>query len=266
MKKIILLILVFISLVILIARFSATPLSVILGVKERAGIRVLSKPEGALVYINDAYAGKTPYEDSNLEVLEYKISIQSDNGNWDGRVKLKTGTLTVINRELSPDQATSSGEILTLEKGQGVTVISSPSEADIEVDGKIYGKTPTLVNITSGEHTFVLSRANYLKRSIKAVVPEDFNLTLNVDLSLSEADLTNIPTEPQTQTTILIVKATPTGFLRVREKPTINSAEVVRLKPKDEVSLIEDLGDWYRIRLQNGKEGYVSAAYVDKKP
>ncbi len=265
MKKIALLVLVFISTIVLIAKFSVTPLSVILGVKERAGVRITSKPDGASVFINDAYAGKTPYEDGNLDVAEIKVSMQSQEGNWDGRVGLKNGTLTVINRELSPDQATASGEILTLEKGQGVTVISSPTDADIEVDGKNMGKSPSLVNVSTGEHTFVLSKANYLKRSIQAAVPADFNLTLSVDLALSEADLTNISTEPQTAAAILVVKPTPTGFLRIREKPTINSGEVARVKPNDELTLIENLGDWYRVKLQNGKEGYVSASYVEKK-
>lgn len=265
MKKIILLSLVFLSVIILVIRFSAEPISVILGIKERAGIRISSKPDGAKVFINDAYAGKTPFSDDSLDVSEYKIKVQSQDALWEGRVKLKAGTLTVVNRELSSDPATASGELLTLEKGQGVTVLSSPTEADVEVDGKSYGKTPVLINIEQGEHTFILNRANYLKRSIKASVPPDYNLTLSVDLALSEADLTNVATEPTTSTPKVIVKNTPTGFLRVREKPSISAKEIAQVKPKDELVLLEETDGWFRVRLADGKEGYISATYADKK-
>jgi hypothetical protein len=186
-------------------------------------------------------------------------------GKWEGRIKLKDGTLTVVNRELANDVASASGEVLTLEKGQGVTLLSTPNEAEVEIDGKNYGKTSTLANIPPGQHTFVLSKSGYLKRSIKADVPENFNLTLNVDLALTEADLTDVNTPTITITPKLVVKNTPTGFLRVREKPNLNSKEVAQVKPNDELTLLEEVSTWYRVRLDDGTEGYVSSTYVNKK-
>ena len=265
MKKAILLILVFISLIVLLVRFSGKGIELFLGVKQVSGLSVLSVPEGAAVLLNDKEVGNTPYEDKNLEPKEYGIKIQKDQLWWVGKVKLTEGALTVVNRELSKDKAFQAGEVLTLEKGHGITVVSNPSEADVEIDGKTYGKTPISINIDSGEHTVNISHGNYLKRSIRALKPSDFNLTVSVDLALSEADLATISTPPITVTPEVVVRDTPTGFLRVRDKPSLSGKEVTQVKPGDKLILLEELPSWYRVRLSDNTEGYVSSAYVSKQ-
>lgn len=266
MKKTILLMLFLISLIVLAVRLASAPANSLLGIKEKAGIRVLSLPDGAKVYLDDNEIGKTPYESSNLEAREIKVKIEADKGKWEGKVKLQPGTLTVVNRELSADATSNAGEILTLEKGRGVILISTPNESDIEIDGKNLGQTPLRVDVSPGEHTFVLGKGGFLRRSIKAIIPDGFNLTLNVDLALSEADLSNVTTPPITETAKLVVKSTPTGFLRVRDKPSLAGNEVARVSTGDELILLEEQTSWYRIRTADGKEGYVSAQYVQKKP
>ncbi len=264
MKKVLFLILVLISLIILGIRLISWPLNNFFFLKEKAGLRVLSTPV-AQVLIDNNEVGKTPFEDSNLESKEYTIKVQSVDGAWEGKVKLRAGTLTVVNRELSKDLSSSAGEILTLEEGNGVTIISTPDNADVEIDGKGVGKTPLLAQIESKEHTFVISHSRYLKRSIKALIPENFNLGINVDLALAEADLTAVVIPPITATQTVVVKSTPTGFLRVRDKASLIGKEVAQVKPGDELVLLEELPSWNRVRLSNGKEGYVASSYVVKK-
>ena len=263
MKKTILFVLFLVSLLSLIVRFS-NQLSSILGVQEHAGLRVLSIPQ-AKVFVDGKEMSETPFENTNLLSKEYDIKVVSNNLSWQGKIKLSGGTLTIINRELSKDTTSSAGEILTLKRGSGATVISSPDGANVEIDGKVYGKTPIRVDINPGEHIFNISKGSYLKRSINASVPENYNLILNVELALSEADLTNISTPVITQTSIVVVKNTPTGFLRVREKASVFSKEVAQVKPGDELVLLEELSAWDRVRLPDGKEGYVSTTYVEKK-
>lgn len=264
-KKITLSFLVLLSVAALALRFSNTLTTSIFNVKEKAGIRVLSVPQGAQVFINDVDAGKTPYEDQELTTEEYSVKIQVDNNTWQGKIKLLPGTLTVINRELTNDSSSSAGEVLTLEKGSGVTIVSNPTDAIIEIDGKEYGRTPKSIDISIGEHTFAIKKGNYLNRSIRATVPENYNLVLNVDLALSEADLTNISTPPITETPKVIIKNTPTGFLRIREKPSITSKEIGKVLPGDELVLVEEMEGWDKIRMSSGIEGYVSSTYVGKK-
>lgn len=267
MKKTIILILVLWSVVVLMIRFGGKITEVFLGIKENSGLSVLSSPEGVEVFLNGSQVGKTPYEDKSLDSKEYTLRLQKDQLKfWEGRVKLVSGTLTVVNRELSKDAASQAGEILTLNKGRGLTVISNPRESEVEVDGKAYGQTPLIINsILSGEHTIEISHLNYLKRSIRASLPDGYNLTVSLDLAISEADLSTISTPPITATPQLVVKDTPTGFLRVRDKPSLSGSQIAQVKPGETLVLLEELPSWYRVRLADGTEGYVSSTYVEKK-
>lgn len=254
-----------ISLVALLIRFSSKMEELIFGIKAKSGIAVLSTPSEAAVFIDGQEVGKTPYENKDLKVGEILIKIEKDQTSWQGKVNLIDGTITVINRDLAKELSSSAGEILTLKKGRGMTVISNPSDVEVGVDGKSYGKTPINFDISSGEHTVLLNHSNYLNRSIKASLPDGFSLTISSDLAVSEADLTTISTPVITQTPQVLVKTTPTGFLRVRDKPSTAGLEIAQVKPGDMLILLEEQGSWDRIRLSDGVEGYVSSAYVDKK-
>lgn len=265
MKKVIIWILVILSLAALLVRFSNPIEEIVFGIRAKSGISVLSTPDGATVSIDEKEVGKTPYDNKDLSVKEILLKIEKDKLHWQGKVSLGAGVVTVVNRDLAKDSSSSAGEVLNLKRGKGMTVISNPSEADVEVDGKSYGKTPVSFEIDSGEHILVLTHANYLKRSIKAILPEGFNLTISTGLAISEADLTLIATPVITQTPEVIVKATPTGFLRVRDKPSTAGKEIAQVKPGDKLILLEEESSWDRVRLSDGTEGYVSSSYVEKK-
>lgn len=265
MKKLLVWILVLLSLGALLLRFSDKWAQLFFGIKPTSGISILSQPSEATVFLGDKEVGKTPYEDKNLDVGDYTVKISKDRTTWQGKVTLTAGTISVINRDLASDQASSAGELLTLDKGKGLTVVSNPTEADVEIDGKTIGKTPLTADISTGDHTILINHPNYLKRSIRANLPANFNLTISADLALSEADLTAITTPVITQTPEVLVKQTPTGFLRVRDKPGLSGNEVTQVKPGDSLILLEETGNWSRIRLSNGIEGYVSSSYVEKK-
>lgn len=265
MKKTVVLVLLLISVAVLVMRFGATQFQSLLGFTDKSGLSVLSVPEDAQVFLDNKEVGKTPFEDKDLAVKEYIVKIQKDQLKWEGKVNLTGGTVTVVNRDLSSDITSSAGEVLSLEKGQGVTIISNPSDADIEIDGKNIGKTPLALNIGTGDHTFNVSHSNYLKRSIRAKSPQDYNLTITVDLSLSEVDLTPIATPVAARTKEVLVKNTPTGFLRVRSQPSFGGREIAQVRPGDSLVLLEELGSWDKVKMPDGTEGYVSSDYVSKK-
>ncbi len=266
MKKIIIWLLVLISLVALVFRFSDRIAGLFLGIKQTSGISVLSEPAGAIVFLDGQEVGKTPFEEKGLEVGDHRIKLEKDKAFWEGRVGLLAGTVTVVNRDLSSDPASSAGETLTLNRGKGLTVVSNPSEALVEIEGRSYGNTPVTVNIDSGEYTLLISHPNYLKRSTKVYLPDNFNLIVSVDLALSETDLSaTTPTPVISQTLEVVVKQTPTGFLRVRDKPNLTGKEITQVKPGESLILLEELGAWDRIRLSDGREGFVSSVYVEKK-
>ncbi len=267
MKKSLVYILVFLSLVVLGLRFGYQPALDFLGYKAHGGIKVTSVPDGVSVFVDGVEVGKTPYENEDMQVKEYQVKLAKDDTSWQGVVNITRGTMAVVNRELAQSIASSSGEILTLSPGKGVNITSAPDGASVEVDGKVLGKTPLqLPDLQPGEYTFLLSHDNYLKRSIRASLPSGMLLHLDVDLAVSDVDLSSVAAPAISSTPKLTVKQTPTGFLRVREKPAISGKEMGRVIPGDTLTLLEELNGWDKIRMDNGVEGYVSSTYVQKQP
>lgn len=269
MKKTLVTILIFLSIIALILQFGIKPLEGFLNLKERAGLRVESNPKSK-IFINEKEVGVSPYQEENFSEGEFLVSLKDEASVgatlWSGYVKLNGGTLSVVNRDIQKTQALSSGEVITLERGAGVTIISNPSGAEVLMDGVIIGRTPLIyTTVTSGEHQFLLSKDSFLKRTIRATLIDGYNLTLNADLAISEAELTKLPTPPVSALPQVLIKQTPTGFLRVRDKATLNSKEIAQVKPGDSLTLLEESGEWFKIRLSDGKEGFISSQYAEKK-
>lgn len=264
MRKTVFIILLSISLVVLLVRFGIKPLTALLGYQQRGGIKITSLPS-ARVFLDDNEVGTTPFQSENLKPGEHGLKLLSTNSDWQGKVNIPAGTLAVVNREISDSIASSSGEVLTLVKGKGAVIVSNPAEALVEIDGKVIGTTPlAATDIAVGEHTFILSHPNYLKRSVRAYVADKLALQMVVDLAITEADLASLPSSTPAITT-LIVKDTPTGFLRVRDRPSLSASEISRVSPGDRLTLLEESGSWLRVKTPDNKEGYVASSYIEKK-
>lgn len=245
-------------------RFGPVVLSNWFGIFPKAGIKITSTPATA-VFINGKEVGKTPYQEESLKTGSYQVRIIGPQSTWQGEIKLTAGTLSVINRELGLSVASSSGEVLTLNEGQGVVVTSTPADSDVEIDGKVYGKTPlTVTDLSAGEHTFIISHIGFLKRSIRAALPEKIQLHLDTDLAVTESNPGSITAPPVVTSNKLTVKKTSTGFLRVRSKPTLNSAEVGRALSGESLTLIEESLGWMKVQMENGTQGYVASIYVQR--
>ncbi len=267
MKRAAFLVLVFLGCLLLFLRFGSVVSNRYFDYGGRGGIKITTIP-AAQVFLNEKQVGNTPFQDENLSSGEYKIKIATGSSSWQGIVKVNKGTLSVVNRELAEQVASSSGEILTLTSGKGVVVTSSPSGATVEIDGKNYGQTPLSISaFPSGDHTFLLSKDGYLKRSIRAFAPENLTLTIAVDLAITEVDLSAVSAPVVNVSSQAVVKSTPTGFLRVREQPTTASQEITRLNTGDTLTLLDEnpTTGWSKIRTADEKEGYVSSTYIEKK-
>ncbi len=264
MKRTVFVILVFISILVLIVLAGGLFSEKILRVVSKGGLKVTAVPN-ADVFINDKPVGATPYQDENLETGEVRVKIASGSAMWQGQVRINEGTLSVVNREIAENQASASGEILTLNAGSGAVITSTPTGSGVEVDGKNVGNTPlSLSSLTMGDHTFTLSHDGYLKRSIRAFVPDKLKLNLDVDLAISEVDLSTVVAPPVQVEQQMVVKSTPTGFLRVRDKAGLDGQEVERVNPGTTVTFIEERNGWTKVTLPDGKQGYVSSQYLSR--
>lgn len=271
MRKILLPILVFLSVISIFLQLSSGYIKSVLGQGAKAGIRVEANTS-AKVFLNNEDKGPAPFQDDNLKPGDYLITLKENEAAdpagvlWEGYAPLNEGTLTIVIRDLvSEKKEASSGEIISLENGRGAIITSTPTEAEVFVDGQMKGKTPlSLPDLVEGEHQFIISKENFLKRSIRSKVINGLSLNLSVDLAISEPDLTKLPTAPISSSQEIIIKSTPTGFLRVRETPSANGKEIGQVKPKEKYPLLEESAGWVRIRLKDSKEGWVSSSYIQK--
>lgn len=267
MKKTIFILLLGLSCLVLSFRFTSFSLGQVLNNQNRSGLKVLSTPSAAVI-LNGQEVGKTPYQNENLNGGQYHIELKTEGSFWQGMIELNPGTISVIERDLAVNNASSSGEVLSLEKGKGVMIVSYPSEATVEMDNHLAGKTPlSITDLAPGEHTFVLSRTNFLQRKIQVLLPENLSLNLSVDLALAPKEKDNLAKSPLTASFVpqeekLVVGKTPGGFLRVREKPTISSREIARIFTGQTLTSLRKLSDWYEVKLDNGARGYVASVYV----
>lgn len=268
MRKLILTIIILIALLFIFLRFLYKPLSDNLGLQVHSGVLV-EADKTAKVFLNNNEVGMTPYKDTNLSAGTIKIKVvdASSSAQWEGNVKLSGGTLTVVNRDIATNSAEASGEIISLDKGKGVAVTTSPAGATVSVDGENKGSTPLFItDLAIGEHQFLFSKENYLKRSVRAVLTDGYTLTLNIDLAELESVFPQSTAAPISTVQQLIVKQTPTGFLRIRSTPSTDGDEVGRVAPGDSLTLEEETNtSWWKVKTSDEKEGFVSTQYVAKK-
>lgn len=255
---------------------------VLLKAPNTAGIKINSSPS-ANIFVDDKLLGKSPI-DQKYPAGEYTFKLIPVDSieqatSWQGKVKLNPAVYTYINRDLGTSELVSSGEILTLEKLSRndiqLNVLSMPDAATVIIDGLERGVSPILLeDLSSGEHDIALSAVGFTGKTVRVQLTNGYKLTANIQLALSSAKEI-IPTGAAVTIALpdntidnkpkIIIKDTETGFLRVRNGPNKSSTEFAQVKPGEIYPLIEEQGGWYKIALKDGKEGWVSGSYAEKK-
>jgi hypothetical protein len=243
--------------------------------KSLSALSISSVPQAG-VFINGESRGQTPFYEESLTAGEYTLQLKANSQEWLGKVKLYPEVLTVVNRELAPTEASQSGEIITLEKGRGLAVISNPTQAEIKVDGNPQGVTPLVIEkIDAGDHTVVLKAEGFLERMVKVRVRENYKLTVNMQLAAQASTLPSpqpeeapavpsLPAEPSGPQ--VIVKETGTSFgLHVRSGPGLGHPVIADIKPGGKYPMLGEKAGWINIRLPDGRDGWASNRYLVKK-
>ena len=272
LKKLLLIVCCQLSVVLLL---SGCKLS---GTNSLAALQITSTPEAA-VFLDGKHIGKTPFRSDQLKEKEYFVKITAGEADYTSKVSLKSGTLTVINRDLNNNFMAQSGETLTLESGtKGLFVNSTPPEADLIVDGKLLGKTPYLLeSIDDGDHTIHVAKAGYIKREFAIKASSDYRLIADVTLASEVAKGVGPSSAPAPKPQKLEITKTPQGFLRVRKEPSTTSTEIGKVKPGDQLEIVQETKDWVEIIFParnasqsdaggEGKQGWISTQYTKKLP
>jgi hypothetical protein len=267
----------------------------------KGALQVSSTPQ-ATVYLDGEQKGVTPYFNDKIESGEHTVKLVPEAGTenlvtWEGKVNLAPGIVTAINRTLGPTEAASSGEILSLEKianrnTSSLAVISNPDGAMVKVNGNPEGFAPVLKeNLTPGSYLVIVSSAGYDEKSINATTVAGYKLTVNAKLaqaiegiaeatssaemeegaspSPSPSPTASPKTSPKPSATppakpYVVIKETPTGWLRVRAEPSTEAEEVARVNPGEMYPYLEEeKNGWYKIEYEEGEEGWISGVYAD---
>lgn len=264
-----------------------------------AALSVSTTPK-ATVFIDGVQAGSTPLLNDQIEAGEHLVKLVPEatlDGlvSWEARVNLSPNVLTIINRSLGPSEAESGGETIWLEKiaskdKSSLAVVSIPDQAVVKIDGEPKGFAPVLLeDLTPGSYQVVVASPGYEERSVSVKTVVGFKLIINVQLirqiegieeatpsaetteeeEAEEEEPTPTPTKkPEAKVTpppkpYVVIKETPTGWLRVREKPSTDSEELGRVEPDEMYPYLEEEENgWYKIDY-DGEEGWISGVYAD---
>lgn len=262
--------------VVIAVAFGATKLFFRLRSGGKAGLKVNSTPQSS-VFINDEFKSKTPY-DEKIVAGKYLIKLtpegtDADTSSWQKEITLSPGLLTYINRELGGSDLTSAGEILSLEKTEGsgtqVSVVSTPDGASIALDGQDKGASPLVIDTSAGEHTLFVFAPGFIGRQVKIKATEGFKLNVDVQLALidGEKEATESAESEEGEEaagTKVKILDTPTGWLRVRESPSLSATESAKVDPGKEYPFLGEEEGWLKIEYEKDKEGWVSSRYAEK--
>jgi len=255
-------------------------------------LRVDTNP-AATIFLDNKSLGRAPFRDK-VSSGSFTIKLVPDStttqlASWEGNIIVGPSLLTYVNADLNESELSSAVDILWLEKISSklseLSVTTSPDGASVLVDDVTRGVTPiSISDITPGDHTVTVTNVGFLTRTLKIRTTPGYRLIATMKLGLSaggqipEASPTptlvaNATPTPKTATSsaqpnppkpYLVVKDTPTGFLRVRMEPSTSATEAARVNPGDKFTILDTQNGWYQIRYDTTNTGWVSGQYVEK--
>ena len=246
----------------------------------KAAIHIETVPDSQ-VYVDNEYVGRTPYEGEfeKREIILKLVpeSFEGPMAPYETRMILVSGVKTVVRRMFGIGEEGSFGEEISFERLGGdessAAVISDPDGAKGYWDGKMVDVTPLrLDGMVSGAHQLTISADGYDDRSFSVQVVKGYKVTVNVKLKKvgevagdNVEELATNGEDSEEKKIHVEILETPIGFLRVRQEPSVESAEIGRVNPGEEYEVMEknEAGNWFKINLfEAQKSGWVSAEYV----
>lgn len=248
-----------------------------------AALQITTTPK-AQVYLDGHLAGSTPLTKRDIANGEHRLTIKTPTASWISTITTKSATMTVVNR-LFDTNGTSSGEQFTLASGKGLIIIGQPQGAAISIDGKEVGVSPlALPDLTPGLYELKVTAPGFAERILKVKISDGFVVLAAIDLPPTDSQMVTPSLSPSTtitpsKTTVAsptikptpqsdqkstTVGQTPNGFLRVRETPSTNSAEIGRVNTGDSLTILEEQNSWLKVTTATGLSGWVSSQYVTR--
>lgn len=244
----------------------------------KGALQVTSQPESK-VYLDGKLVGKTPLCLCQLKdmvnVGNYNIRLVPTEGNFipfEQRIPISQKVLTVVDRSFA-EGGQSSGSVISLDKLDNIndislSAVSLPPGARVFLDSGDSGQTPVKISdVTQSDHEIKLTKDGYQDKIIRIKTVKGYQLNALVFLGsvpqISSPSAVSTPA-PLSITKVLILD-TPTGFLRVRDQPSLSGNQVGQVLPGEKYDLLGEQDGWYKIKLNNGITGWISSQYSQKQ-
>jgi hypothetical protein len=138
-------------------------------VRTRSRLTVQSSPGGAMVYVDDEQAGRTP--------LDVSIGVGAH------ELRLEREGYQTARRSLTIDPEERRRINFNLQSAFGTLVVNSlPRGATVRLDGEERGQTPFSTEVQAGEYRLELVQDGYLTAERTVTVPGDGQERINVSL------------------------------------------------------------------------------------
>jgi len=242
---------------------------------KRSALEVYSSPE-AKVFVNGKEMGTTPYKNTAMlpQTVEVKLTVGIKQ--VIKKINLKNGLTSVLDWKFD-DNGDDGGYVLNMENTGsqkcGLLINSIPSQATIAVDNKITGFTPKRIDdLGTGEKHVAISFPGFQSSNLFLRTTTGYNLVVETKLVKDNQIIAPI-TDEETATTSaiattskneILIKQTETGWLKVRGSNNGSSAEVAKVNPGEKYEMLEEDNGWIKIKLIDGKTGWISAKYAEK--
>jgi hypothetical protein len=248
----------------------------------KGALQVTAVPKSK-VYINNKLVGSTPLCLCDLSQMlligDYSIKLVPDSGDFlpfEEKITISKSTLTAFDRTFA-DNGSNDGSVVSLiplddKKEIELLVISLPDKANVFLDNNPVGTTPLLLKqISESDHDLRLTLDGYRDKALKIKTALGYKLSSLVFLGINP-DLSSVPiiassaaSPIATASASILILNTPTGFLRVRESNSILSNEIAKVNPGESYEFVEEKNSWFKIKLTDGRLGWVNSSYVIKK-
>jgi len=249
-------------------------------------LKIISSPVTS-IFIDNLAIGRTPFEDK-YKIGEYLIKLipegnATDTASWQGKIKIFKNSLTYVNRELGSSDISSAGEIFTtikMEKSPKnpnygeIYVETEPNGAIVNLDNDEKGVASVILSdVLKGDHELSVFMPGFFRRTQKINVEPGYRVNAFFKLAVDQSQKTTTgktldeekkATESaKTTKTMIIIKETETGWLRVRDGPSLTASEAAKVKPGEKYDFLDEKEGWYKIKYDE-KEGWISSVFSQK--
>lgn len=246
----------------------------------KGALQVTSEPNSK-VYLDGKLLGQTPLCKCDAQNMvdegSHTIKLVPIEGSFppfEQKIPISSKVLTVVDRNFQ-DNSSSSGSIISLSKlsdknSLSLTVISFPDKATVSLDGNQVGQSPiALKDITESDHDLKLSKSGYKDKTVRIRTVKGYDLQTIIFLAASPQQASQSASQSASiapSVTQVLILQTPTGFLRVRDNPSLSGNQITTVNPGEKYDLLQETSGWFEIKLKDGSSGWVSSQYAQKQP